>query len=537
MPEIRLKVYHSPSDFRTETYCEPRVTVGRDINNDIVVPEKGISRFHCLFECDEQGWRVVDLESTNGTFVNGISVKKAAIKNGDVVVVGSTRMHVLECSSGAPTAPISLRGYRVVRSIAQGKSATAPPFPKAFGLALTASEILQGAGNPRAIVKTVAARMMAGVTADVCMAYLCHPDTQMLECAAIEPSDGGPSVAADILDFVREQKTAVHIEVDRDIATQPARARAVMCAPMFDGRELLGAIALVRRETSWKEDDPDLERLAVAALTAAAALSCARSYGRLETVYLELFGAGEALPAALGEREQDRAEMVLLDSTIQKLRGALARVLEDGVVLAERKKLPQPRQAIAADLVEAARQSDLLAERLSGFLHQRYEAQGESWPAALLAELSPVLRDITGPTMAFNERVPNELPAVGVAPRVVRAAITRIVLFCRDHVQSTRLRLTAETLGSEKPIRVEGYDDIAPGQYVQIAIEAEGNAAAMDDLCVLRDKESGGLRDPRSRVAGLYWATQMLRRSGARLVVHRQDESTIVFDLYLPLVT
>jgi hypothetical protein len=104
MPEIQLKIYRSPSEHHTETYRQSRVTVGREINNDIVVPEKGISRFQCQLDYDEQGWRIVDLDSTNGTFVNGISVKKAAVKNGDVVVVGSVRLHVLECSARAPAA-------------------------------------------------------------------------------------------------------------------------------------------------------------------------------------------------------------------------------------------------------------------------------------------------------------------------------------------------------------------------------------------------------------------------------------------------
>jgi len=103
MSEIRLKIYRSPTEFHTETYRQPRVTVGREVNNDIAIPEKGVSRSHCAFECDEQGWQIVDLESTNGTYVNGICVQKTPLKSGDVVVVGSTRLHVLECK-GEPVA-------------------------------------------------------------------------------------------------------------------------------------------------------------------------------------------------------------------------------------------------------------------------------------------------------------------------------------------------------------------------------------------------------------------------------------------------
>lgn len=101
MSEIQLKVYRSPTEFHVETYRQPRVTVGREVNNDIVIAEKDASRFHCRLERDEQGWQVVDLESTNGTFVNGVCVKAMPLKSGDVIVVGSTRLHVLECPGEA----------------------------------------------------------------------------------------------------------------------------------------------------------------------------------------------------------------------------------------------------------------------------------------------------------------------------------------------------------------------------------------------------------------------------------------------------
>lgn len=560
MPEIRLRVYHSPTEFRTETYRQSRVAAGREINNDIVVPEKENSRFHCLFECDEQGWRIVDLESTNGTFLNGISIKKAALKNGDVVVVGSTRLHVLECATGVVSAPISIEGYRfvqtldprgiigmeeqppdsrppaVVRTFPPEETPYAPYFQKAHALVLTAAEVLQGASDPRAMANAIASRLMPMVEADACIVYLCDPDLQAIERAAIEPVGGAPTVTADIARYACEQKAAIYVEVDEKAPTPATGARAVMCAPMLDGRQVLGAIALVRRDSSWRVGEPDLERLAVGALSAAAALSCARSHDRLERFYLELLEASQPLPAAIGEREQDKAELIVLHSTIRKMRGALAQLSERSASLAVEMKPDQPQHALVAGLAEAARQSNQLAEQLSRLIHQGSDMLGETWPVALLTDLLPALREIAGATMTINERVAGELPAVGVAPRVVRAAITRIVLFCRDRLCAPRLTLTAEMCGLEKPKAVEDYDEIAPGQYVHVAVEAEGDMTAMDELRVLREKESEGLLDLRSPVAGLYWEMRMLRRSTARLIVHRQDESTIVFDLYLPVL-
>lgn len=49
------------------------ITVGRTDNNDVAVNDASLSRFHAYFLHDERGatWRVVDAESSNGTWVDG----------------------------------------------------------------------------------------------------------------------------------------------------------------------------------------------------------------------------------------------------------------------------------------------------------------------------------------------------------------------------------------------------------------------------------------------------------------------------------
>ena len=46
-----------------------RLTVGRTADNDLALPEVGISRHHCHIDWDGQSWSVTDLNSTNGTFL------------------------------------------------------------------------------------------------------------------------------------------------------------------------------------------------------------------------------------------------------------------------------------------------------------------------------------------------------------------------------------------------------------------------------------------------------------------------------------
>lgn len=67
------------------------VTVGRSENNDLVLPHPEVSRHHARLEPDGTNWRVVDLGSTNGTWINGVRQSTATLSAGDEVVFGDVR--------------------------------------------------------------------------------------------------------------------------------------------------------------------------------------------------------------------------------------------------------------------------------------------------------------------------------------------------------------------------------------------------------------------------------------------------------------
>jgi pSer/pThr/pTyr-binding forkhead associated (FHA) protein len=72
------------------------MTIGRDTANDIVLAEITISRCHALLLLDAGHVAVVDLESANGTFVNGIQVWPDApvhLADGDMIRMGRVIAH------------------------------------------------------------------------------------------------------------------------------------------------------------------------------------------------------------------------------------------------------------------------------------------------------------------------------------------------------------------------------------------------------------------------------------------------------------
>ena len=66
--------------------------IGKKSDNDIVVDDKTVSRNHLEIEATSDSYLLRDLNSTNGTFINGMRVKEAFLSPGDVISVGSTKI-------------------------------------------------------------------------------------------------------------------------------------------------------------------------------------------------------------------------------------------------------------------------------------------------------------------------------------------------------------------------------------------------------------------------------------------------------------
>jgi pSer/pThr/pTyr-binding forkhead associated (FHA) protein len=85
--EISLRALEGKERGTVYAVPKPRMTIGRG-NTDIVVDDPMISRTHCALEVSDDGIRVLDLGSTNGTFVNDKQVESAALSSGSTFRLG-----------------------------------------------------------------------------------------------------------------------------------------------------------------------------------------------------------------------------------------------------------------------------------------------------------------------------------------------------------------------------------------------------------------------------------------------------------------
>ncbi|HEX6464084.1 MAG TPA: FHA domain-containing protein [Vicinamibacterales bacterium] len=75
-------------------------TIGRSTGADFIVEAPLVSRIHCRLTAGANELEVLDLDSTNGTFVNGERVEHRTLKTGDRLGVGRVELLIGRDASG-----------------------------------------------------------------------------------------------------------------------------------------------------------------------------------------------------------------------------------------------------------------------------------------------------------------------------------------------------------------------------------------------------------------------------------------------------
>ncbi|RFF28485.1 MULTISPECIES: FHA domain-containing protein [unclassified Wenzhouxiangella] len=80
-----------------------RLIVGRADNCDLRLEDSSVSSEHARLVKDSAGWRVVNLLSTNGTFVNDRKISSSGISNGDRIRFGRVEFRLYDPDEAAST--------------------------------------------------------------------------------------------------------------------------------------------------------------------------------------------------------------------------------------------------------------------------------------------------------------------------------------------------------------------------------------------------------------------------------------------------
>jgi transcriptional regulator with GAF, ATPase, and Fis domain len=86
----RIQVAAGPLANSTYFLTEAEIRIGRDLSNSLAISDLSLSRRHCVLAREQDGYRLRDLDSRNGTFVNGRAVSEKQLDHGDQISVGES---------------------------------------------------------------------------------------------------------------------------------------------------------------------------------------------------------------------------------------------------------------------------------------------------------------------------------------------------------------------------------------------------------------------------------------------------------------
>jgi hypothetical protein len=127
-----------------------KTTLGRRPYNDIVIDNLAVSGEHAVLQMVGQDVFIEDLNSTNGTYINGKAVKKQLLAHNDTVEIGKYKIKYLVEEGGDYEKTMIMR-----QGAAAGVAAGAPPFSQTSGLGANSGFGSLGASSNPATIKVL----------------------------------------------------------------------------------------------------------------------------------------------------------------------------------------------------------------------------------------------------------------------------------------------------------------------------------------------------------------------------------------------
>lgn len=134
-----------------------RTTLGRRPYNDIVIDNLAVSGEHAVLQMTGNEVYLEDLNSTNGTYVNGKAIKKQLLQNGDTVEIGKYKIKYVNEAAAA--------GFEKTMVIKSGSAGlTAPAMSSAPASVSAPAEVAAGPGGSIKVLSGAAAGREVALT-------------------------------------------------------------------------------------------------------------------------------------------------------------------------------------------------------------------------------------------------------------------------------------------------------------------------------------------------------------------------------------
>jgi Nif-specific regulatory protein len=348
----RLVSISGPLQGKTFPLTDEPCSIGRESANRLCVSDASVSRRHCVIQREDERFRLSDLESLNGSFVNGVPIKERYLEHGDQIKLGDTLFLFLVKEGEAQGAPtpvlISDEMFISTHSTIRMKSEDSlllqpdklmeslPPtarLSRHLNALLKISTAISSIRSLEALQRHLLELIFEVVPAERGAILLVGESKD--EFASIFGVDKAADenrpvqVSRTIIFKVLEEKSAI---MSNDVGASPglaasesiiaSRIHSILCVPLISFEKLLGAIYLDGSSASARFDKDHLELMTAIAGIAAVALENARHVEWLESENRRLQAAMEADYSMVGESKRMKqvyqflAKVAPTDSTV-----------------------------------------------------------------------------------------------------------------------------------------------------------------------------------------------------------------------------
>jgi transcriptional regulator with GAF, ATPase, and Fis domain len=283
-------------------------TIGRESANVIALPFPSVSRRHCVIRREGDEFKIRDLDSANGTFVNGIPVKEQTLSDSDQLRLGGIELLFLleereETTSGRlvqldDSNPVneSLRQLRPETLLPETERtlAHAPEHErtqKHFGVLLKVATRINRLRHTQELVEEILDSIFEVVPADRGAILLMQDDKEFSSVygqhrsGAIRPVKVSRTVVERVIRggvtvLVNDIATSDSLRTAESLVT--ARISSLMCVPLMVIENITGVIYLDTSDPLVRFDEGHLQLLMAIAGIAAVSLENAQQMERLE---------------------------------------------------------------------------------------------------------------------------------------------------------------------------------------------------------------------------------------------------------------
>ncbi len=331
-------------------------TIGREMDNSIVVMDGSLSRQHAEITLAEDGVTLTDLQSLNGTFVNEIKVNQSQLKDGDLIHFGKLSFQFVEVIAGSRQKLINDSAdsrISIIKQVSPEQTRITIPNsldPKQTDISLIklpqqdaqqraiakleilleVSKVLASPEETERLLEKILDLLLEIMHVDRAVILLVNPSTGELEQKAFKLRSGIPLIeqlySKKITNFVRNKGTAI-LSDDACIDQRLSNSESVilqgihgaMCAPLKPRESVIGVLYVDNLSLSHVYSGEDLEFLTCLTNQAAIAIDNSQLYQQIQAEALMRNKLERFFPKAVSRKLREEGNLAIVDREVTAL--------------------------------------------------------------------------------------------------------------------------------------------------------------------------------------------------------------------------